>query len=89
MRYDTNSLTGTYSAFCRFYGYHNTEKAGTHNWNEEAIEQMTRDLAVPWQNLRSTLQRNLENHTAIIEELMDWVIEYLGKADANLFSADY
>jgi len=50
---------------------------------------MSRDLAAPWQDLRSSLQRNLESQTIIIEELMDWVIEYLGKADRNISSADY
>ena len=60
---------------------------GTHNWNEEAIEQMTRDLAAPWQDLRSTLHRNLESYSVFVEELMDWVIEYLGEFESSLFSS--
>jgi hypothetical protein len=48
---------------------------------------MTRDLAAPWQDLRSTLHRNLESYSIFVEELMDWVIEYLGEFESSLFSS--
>jgi hypothetical protein len=79
MHHEPNCLTASYSAFCRNFGNHTTEKVGTHNWNEEAIEQMTRELTTPWQELRSAIKSNIESYCIFIEELMDWVIDYLGK----------
>jgi hypothetical protein len=79
MHHELNCLTGSYAAFCRNFGNHTTEKVGTHNWNEEAIEQMTRELTTPWQELRSAIKSNIESYYIFIEELMDWVIDYLGR----------
>ena len=53
---------------------------GSHNWNEEAIEQMARDLGIPWETLKSTFSRDLEGRENRIQQLMDWVIEYLGQS---------
>jgi hypothetical protein len=50
---------------------------GTHNWNEEAIEQMARDLGAPWETLKFTIYRDLEESKSRIQDLMDWAIEYL------------
>ncbi|TVY28656.1 hypothetical protein LHYA1_G002365 [Lachnellula hyalina] len=73
----SNSLVATYSAFCRGYGDAFTDKVGSHNWNEEAIDQMARDLGIPWETLKSTFCRDLEGRGDQIQQLMDWVIEYL------------
>ena len=62
---------------------------GRHNWNEEAIEQMAGDLATPWQDLRSDLQRIFDDNYRMIENLMDWAIEYLDKAKSILSPSDY
>lgn len=75
----SNCLAATYSAFCRNFGDYFTEKVGRHNWNEEAIEQMARDLETPWETLKSTFSRDLEGRENRIQQLMDWVIEYLGQ----------
>jgi hypothetical protein len=87
--YDPNLLAATYSAFCRNFGDYNTEAVGEHNWNEEAIERMVKDLAAPWQDLRSTLQRTLEDNNRLIEDLMNWAIEYLGKVEGKHFPSDH
>lgn len=75
---DANRTAATYAAFCRKYGNYKTTAAGSHNWNEEAIERMVRDLAAPWQSLRSTLQNRHESIIIFVEELIDWAIQYLG-----------
>lgn len=51
---------------------------GDHNWNERAIEQMVRDLAAPWRELKSMLQSSLERDTKFIGDLMDSSMEYAG-----------
>ena len=79
MNHNADHLSGTYSAFCRNYGDHSTEAAGSHNWNEEAIENMTRDLATPWSGLKTSLQSSLEENRVVTEELMSWAIEYLSR----------
>jgi hypothetical protein len=61
MHHEPNCLTASYSAFCRNFGNHTTEKVGT------------------WQELRSAIKSNIESYCIFIEELMDWVIDYLGK----------
>ena len=89
MHYDSNCFIETYSVFCRNFEDHTTAAVGRHNWNEEAIKQMARDLAAPWQDLRSTLRSFLEDIDRLIEDLMDWAVDYLGKADVNLSRSDY
>jgi hypothetical protein len=74
---NTNRSAATYSAFCRSYGNGYTKKAGAHNWNEEAIDKMVQDLAVPWENFCSTLQDRHESTSSSIEDLIDWAIDYI------------
>jgi hypothetical protein len=69
----------TYSAFCQKYGDHSTNAVGPHNWNEEVIERMVRDLSAPWQGLRSILRSRNDRTVLLIDDLMDWAIQYLGK----------
>ena len=54
---------------------------GKHNWNEEAINEMVRDLAAPWQNLESAFHSSMERDIEFIKALMDQAIEYIGKAE--------
>jgi len=75
----SNCLVATYSTFCRNFGDYSTDTVGSHNWNEEAIEQMARDLGIPWETMKSTFSRDLEGREIRIQQLMDWVIEYLGQ----------
>jgi hypothetical protein len=77
---DTNRTAATYAAFCRNYGDYNTRAVGPHNWNEEAIERMAGHLAAPWQSLHSELHDRHERIEMLIEDLMDWAIQYLGKS---------
>jgi len=62
---------------------------GYHNWNEEAIEQMASELATPWQDLRITLLRILDDNCNMIENLIDWAIEYLGNSKSIFFPSNY
>lgn len=71
-------LVASYSAFCRNYGDHCTGTIGCRNWNEEAIGRMVRDLAAPWQSLRSTIQNRHGLTTVSVDGVMDWAIEYIG-----------
>ncbi len=54
---------------------------GDHNWNERAIQQMVRDLAAPWQELRSMLESSLERNSNFIRDLMDSSMDYTGSTD--------
>ncbi|PMD51050.1 uncharacterized protein K444DRAFT_543887 [Hyaloscypha bicolor E] len=72
-----SNLLSTYAAFCRNYGHYATATVGSHNWNEEAIERMIRDLTSPWQRLRTTLQNQHGSIARSIEDLMDLAIQYL------------
>jgi len=67
----------TYAAFCRKYGDHYTEAVGSHNWNEEAIESMATALAAPWQTLTTTLQNQHDSADNLIQDLLDWAIDYI------------
>jgi hypothetical protein len=58
---------------------------GDHNWNERAIEQMVRDLAAPWRELRSMLLSSLERDTKFIRDLMDSSMDYAGNKDEFFF----
>ena len=78
MSVDANLAVATYSAFCRQYGYYNTQAVGFHSWNEEAIEVMVGDLAASWQNFRSTLRSRHQSTKVSVEDLIDWAIQYLG-----------
>jgi len=83
MPVDSNRIAATYSAFCRNYGHYTTPAVGSHNWNEEAIEKMIRDLDAPWRKLRLKVQKRHESIVKSIEDLMDWAIDYLGKSTEN------
>ncbi|KAI0128678.1 hypothetical protein BJ170DRAFT_594512 [Xylariales sp. AK1849] len=49
----------------------------SHNWNEETIQVMARDLARPWQNLRARIEHRQESATSWIGDSMDWAVQYL------------
>lgn len=40
---------------------------------------MVQDLSAPWQGLRPILLGRNERTVALIQDLMDWAIQYLGK----------
>jgi hypothetical protein len=75
---EANRLAATYSAFCRRYGDFATRAIGSHNWNEEAIEGMIRDLSSPWQRLCKTIQNWHGRIIRSIKDLMDLETQYLG-----------
>jgi len=77
----SNCPAVTYKVFCQHFGDHCTPLVGRHNWNEEAINQMTRDLATPWQNLKCTIQSSVVRDINLVEVLIDAAIEYIGKSD--------
>jgi hypothetical protein len=76
---DTYLIIATYRAFCLNYGDHYTKAVQSHNWNEEAIDRMVRDLAIPWQSFRSTVQDLQNGTTRLIDESIEKAIQYLGK----------
>ncbi|KAK7225431.1 hypothetical protein V2G26_013434 [Clonostachys chloroleuca] len=57
----------SYSAFVSNFGNHSTPKAGTHDWNLEAMEKMVEDLRAPWESLASTLYERQSELTQAIE----------------------
>ncbi|KAF7549239.1 hypothetical protein G7Z17_g6514 [Cylindrodendrum hubeiense] len=69
----------SYAAFCRQYGDYSTPAAGSHNWNEEAIDGMVKDLKRPWKTLCSHLVDQETQVESLVEELTDWSIQYLGR----------
>lgn len=67
----------SYKACCARLGVYGSEAVGgNHNWNERAIQQMVRDLAIPWQELRSMLESSLERDIKFIRDLMDSNMDY-------------
>ncbi|KAF4962888.1 hypothetical protein FSARC_9044 [Fusarium sarcochroum] len=67
----------SYSAFCRKFGNHFTPAVGAHNWNEEAMEEMVRDLESPWQELRAALQQRQDDLLSHVTIVTDTAIEQL------------
>ena len=67
----------TYAAFCRNYGNH-TVKAGFHDWNEEAMAVMSRDLSVSWSTFYLVVLDQLNQILAAISSSLDWAANHLG-----------
>ncbi|VUC28222.1 unnamed protein product [Clonostachys rosea] len=57
----------SYRAFVSNFGNHSTPKAGTHDWNSEAMGKMIEDLREPWESLGSTLYQRQSELTRDIE----------------------
>jgi hypothetical protein len=45
------------------------------------MKKMVRDLATPWQELRSMIQSGLERDNRSIEDLMDDSMDFAGKVE--------
>ncbi|KAI1339281.1 hypothetical protein F5Y15DRAFT_423997 [Xylariaceae sp. FL0016] len=76
--YDWNGWHhSTYAAFCRQNGDYCTLAVGARNWNEEAIEAMSNDLAAPWQQLASHIEDHNERLTRVVNDIIDWATAYL------------
>ncbi|KAF4505804.1 hypothetical protein G6O67_007717 [Ophiocordyceps sinensis] len=67
----------TYVAFCRNYGIHHTNKVGYHNWNEEAIKGMVRDIHEPWKELLLTVQQQRGASVDLFKSMVERVTGYL------------
>jgi hypothetical protein len=78
-QFPTDLETASYSAFCRNYGDHCTNKVGYRNWNKEALEGMTRDLVQSWQMVRGHVRAKERNTAGLISQMTDWVVAYLGE----------
>ncbi|CAG9972550.1 unnamed protein product [Clonostachys byssicola] len=67
----------SYSAFVSNFGNHSTPKAGTHDWNLEAMEKMVEDLRTPWESLASTLYERQSELTQAIETTTETIRDSL------------
>ncbi|KAK3331432.1 hypothetical protein B0H66DRAFT_546532 [Apodospora peruviana] len=67
----------TYAAFCRAYGIHTTGVAGYHNWNEEAIETMVREISDPWNAFELVLDNRFTHITTSINDALDSASDHL------------
>ncbi|KAI1821480.1 hypothetical protein F4861DRAFT_541892 [Xylaria intraflava] len=67
----------TYHAFCGNYGTHSTAAVGYHNWNEELIEGMARDLGPVWEDLSSSIHTKGEDTLDIVDDLFERAIRHL------------
>ncbi|KAI3549359.1 hypothetical protein CSPX01_02467 [Colletotrichum filicis] len=70
---------GTYSAFCRNFGNHRTDKAGWHDWNQEMICIMAGDVTPQWDSVCTFCRARLEQSGRLIQSQMDWALEFLGE----------
>ncbi|KXH31905.1 hypothetical protein CSIM01_02457 [Colletotrichum simmondsii] len=77
---------GTYSAFCRNFGNHRTDKAGWHDWNQELICTMAGDVTPQWDSVCTHCRARLEQSGRLIQRQMDWALEFLGN-ELELFPA--
>ncbi|KAK1447563.1 hypothetical protein CMEL01_09402 [Colletotrichum melonis] len=68
---------GTYSAFCRNFGNHRTRIAGWHDWNQELICTMARDVTPQWDSVCTSCRARLEQSCRLIQSQMDWALEFL------------
>ncbi|KAH6633922.1 hypothetical protein B0J18DRAFT_414751 [Chaetomium sp. MPI-SDFR-AT-0129] len=66
----------TYAAFCRNYGTYNTQAAGYHCWNEEAMRSMNDDLADPWKHFETEVQRRLDAGQTFVSETLDGAVSF-------------
>ncbi|TRX89955.1 hypothetical protein FHL15_009227 [Xylaria flabelliformis] len=67
----------TYSAFCRNYGTHSTAAVGPRSWNQEIIEEMTKDMNTPWDELQMTFEQRGEDMIESIDNLFDLAYQFL------------
>ncbi|CAH0050893.1 unnamed protein product [Clonostachys solani] len=80
---DRNGVS-SYRAFVSNFGNHSTPKAGTHDWNSEAMDQMVEDLRTPWESLTSTLYERQSELTRAIETTTETINDGLEtELDAN------
>lgn len=71
---------GSYAAFCRNFGYHSTRVAGTHNWNEEAIQPMVNTLSPQWRTMCAQIEQQRCSVTGALEDLCEEAIDILGES---------
>ncbi|KAK1850355.1 Nuclear GTPase SLIP-GC 3 [Colletotrichum chrysophilum] len=67
----------TYSAFCRNYGNYCTPAIGPHDWNQDIITKMARDLTPQWKQMLSSIQGRLNTDVENLEDEMDAAMELL------------
>ncbi|KAI8301025.1 hypothetical protein K4K61_009245 [Colletotrichum sp. SAR11_59] len=67
----------TYSAFCRNYGNYCTPAVGPHDWNQDIIAKMARDLTPQWKQMLSSVQGRLNTDVENLEDEMDAAMELL------------
>ncbi|RYC53741.1 hypothetical protein CHU98_g12467 [Xylaria longipes] len=76
----------TYSAFCRNYGTHYTAAVGSRSWNQEIIEEMIKDMSTPWNGVQVSLDKLSEDIIESIDDLFDWVDEFLAESPDTALS---
>ncbi|KAF3807254.1 hypothetical protein GCG54_00008709 [Colletotrichum gloeosporioides] len=67
------------SPFCRNFGNHHTSTAGWHDWNEEMIHTMVRDVTPQWDIMCTSCRERLGQISRLIKGHMEWALDLLGK----------
>ncbi|KAJ5021270.1 Dynamin family-domain-containing protein [Bipolaris maydis] len=67
----SNATAPTYSAFCRNEGDHFTPAVDYHNWNEEAIALLQKDMKCVWKDFVKTLEEELWKLSNDIKRLFE------------------
>lgn len=78
----------SYAAFCRKFGYHSTAAAGTHNWNEEAIQSMVNTLSPRWRELCAQIESQRNYAFAALYKVCEEAVVTL-KSEDNLVDDQY
>jgi len=69
----------TYTAFCQHNGIYRTDAVGYHNWNEEAMTAMVRDVTAQWDTFMEQLQDRSSAITTFVDDALDSASTQLSK----------
>jgi hypothetical protein len=73
----------TYKSFCSNYGNHYTPAAGSHCWNDEAVQGMKTDLSTIWNSFAGDLDTEIDRVTTATSRAFDKVLKIAASARAN------
>jgi hypothetical protein len=73
----------TYKSFCSNYGDHCTPAAGSHCWNDEAVQGMKTDLSAVWNSFAGDLNIEIDRVTTATSRAFDKVLKIAASARAN------
>jgi hypothetical protein len=73
----------TYKSFCSNYGDHCTPAAGSHCWNDEAVQGMKTDLSAVWNSFAGERNIEIDRVTTATSRAFDKVLKIAASARAN------